>query len=1516
MSRISVRGAKENNLKEIDVEIPHGKLTVITGISGSGKSSLVRDVLQREGQRMYLETFSAYTRSRLGKIRPAKITGIDGMLPVISVGQTDIQANRRSTAGTFSDIAPLLRQLFARYNDQGLPLLRNRFSFNSDKGWCCHCKGLGIEEYIDLEKLVGNPEKSLRDGALVITLPNGYTIYSQVTIDELDRVCRSEGFSVDDPWKDLTDRQRKVILYGSKRVKVLYGKHSLESRMRWSGMTARPREEAYYRGIIPVMEDILKRDRNDNILRFVSSRVCSVCNGRRLSEESLAVTWKGKNYSYYDLLPFEELKSELENSTNLRSGEAELVDELKNRLARLCGLSVGHIAAGRLSETLSQGELRRMRLAQLNSSGLTGVLYLFDEPSIGLHPRDVAMLIESLYGLVEHGNTVVVVEHNEQLIKAAQHIIELGPGAGSKGGELIYSGTIDRLLSGKIDTPTGKMLSSVFSFDSVSGNGDKPQTFEIAISKKHNIVNQRFTFARERLNVIVGVSGAGKSTLVSGGLASCKEFKRVVHIDQRPIGRTSRSNPATYTGMFDHIRKLFAATPLAREKGFTAAHFSFNSKQGQCPACKGTGTSVIGMHIFDDIVQVCSVCRGTRYKSDILTVTYRGKNIHEVLQLTVSDALGFFDSESAPYLYLKALNQLGLGYLHLGQSSTTLSGGEAQRIKLASSLYDSANTGLLYILDEPTTGLHAADIARLVDALREIIARGNTVVVVEHDKQVIAMADWIVDIGPEGGNRGGKRLFAGALYDFLTNHTSPTVRELAVSNRFTLTHPVSKKPEIALAGIRTNNLTGFDLDIPAGQVVVFTGRSGSGKSSLLLHTLHAEGQRLFTENLSSFRRLQLKLQRGAVVDTVIGMMPTVAVEAEPAYPDIRATVASISGIYDLLRLLFSRYAVGNSDQRYTAADFSLSNENSVCPACEGSGFEKICKPDSLLANRRKGVFDGALINHKTVSYFLDQRNKYRSILIAMAKNRGINLSKPWNELGDEERELILFGTGSVEYSVEWEYKRKNNVGIHEFTDVWEGLCRLIEKEYRIHYPSVRGKNALSLLSDIPCSVCNGNRLKPELLNATFAGKNIAQTVALPVEFLLREVKSHSYGAISDALRRQLAEKLSFLNSAGMGAVPLNRPARWLSFGELKWIRLCSILSLQLSGITIILDEPSSGLDSRARLHLVNIIEEAKQRGNTILIGDHRPELVGIADRVIELGPESGSSGGTICFDGKPSEINEHGAPVTFQILSGGNTLPLYPENKSVKPLAFISVTKLYPQTVNPIIGPLGCGKTRLLRAIERECRNRSEWNVWVVSADTPGGGAGSVVATRLGVWNDVRRAFARTDKAVTNGLTASEFGFNSSKAQCPVCKGRGRITVKLDLLPDVTEICPECNGMRYRPEWLDYRLEGKNPYEWLQLTVGDVRNSNIWSAKSKRIILSMIEAGLGYPTLGQEIDTLSLGERRRLALAQNVGLLKQKTIILFDDPFRGLDPISSQDIYKLFQMLVEEGHTVVYTATD
>ena len=696
-------------------------------------------------------------------------------------------------------------------------------------------------------------------------------------------------------------------------------------------------------------------------------------------------------------------------------------------------------------------------------------------------------------------------------------------------------------------------------------------------------------------------------------------------------------------------------------------------------------------------------------------------------------------------------------------------------------------------------------------------------------------------------------------------------------------------------------------------MVAFTGVSGSGKTSLLMGTLHAEGQRLFTENLSGFRRLQIKLQVAGQIENVVSMMPTVAVEADSHRPDIQSTVASISGIYDLLRLLFARFAENPDNKPVTAADFSFANEYSICKSCEGTGFVKKCDVNRIIANEKLPLLQGALSNHKTVTYFTEEKNKYRWILLAMANAQGIDLNKPWFELSSGEKEKILWGTSAEKYEANWEFKRKNNEGVHKFSEAWDGLCNLIEQEYRMHYPSTRGKNALELLNDSPCKSCNGFRLNSEMLKFTFAGRHIGETLLMTIDEFLNSFSHPDFLNVSSALLHQLKEKLEFVSNAGLGYLPLGRPAAWLSTGEIKWIRLGSILSSQQSGMCLILDEPSSGMDEKGRKHLVNALLKAKERGNTILFSDHQSDLILAADRIIELGPGAGTDGGKIVANISVAEIDDKKSPLTAKIINRKAEIKRkQKEINSLLPLFSVENDKIFPQRLNLITGPIGSGKTRKLEEFVKIAKNIDGYTTILANYVLSQSGGQSSIATRTGLINDLKKVFSQTSEAKERKVGEADFSYNAKKSQCPKCKGLGYITTSLDFLPNVKEICPDCNGKRYKDEYLQFSFNGKNINEWLSSTVDFMASQKFLSEKSRNLILWLQKVGLGYLCLGQETSTLSSGERRRLSLAENLANLKsKKAIIFFDSPTHGLDPQNVENLLQLFDSLIENGHTVV-----
>ncbi|MBN2206266.1 MAG: excinuclease ABC subunit UvrA, partial [Candidatus Aminicenantes bacterium] len=1019
MNRIVIRRAAEHNLRDIDVDIPHGKLTVVSGVSGSGKSSLVFDVVYREAQRRYLETFSSYARQFLGKLRRPEVGIVHGLSPAVAVSQRAASPGPRSTVGTLTEIHDDLRLLFARLgrSPDGSPLSRRMFSFNAPEGACPACRGLGVEDRIDPDLLIADPAKTLRRGALSLTTPNGYIIYSQVTMEVLDEVCRAHGFSVDIPWRDLTAAQREVVLNGSEKIRVRFGKHPLESRLRWTGIVAKPREEGVYKGILPVMETILRTKRNVNILRFARTLPCRACGGRRLRPESLTVTVDGRSIADFSALSVRALaeyfrRLELDASGRAAAEAAHSVrDSLLKKADLLERLGLGYLRLDRAAETLSGGEIQRIRLAAQAGSGLRGVLYILDEPTAGLHPAETARLLELLGELRDAGNSVLVVEHDEDVMRAADYLIDLGPGPGEAGGRVLYSGPakgiaeIPRGVSPTRDFLTGERRPAV-------GSRGRAGTGRILIkaARKHNLKGADVEFRLGALNVVTGVAGAGKSTLVhdvlaerlragrfgpgpdADGLSVEGAVRRVIEIEQSPIGRTPRSNPATYTKISDRIRDLFAALPESKAKGFGKGRFSFNVAGGRCERCQGAGLLQIGMHFLGDIDVVCPECEGRRFNDETLAVRDRGKSIHDVLEMSVAEAAAFYRGAPRLAADLGVLERLGLGYLKLGQSSTTLSGGEAQRVKLASELSRSASGPLLYIMEEPTTGLHRADVENLLAALQELVGAGRTVIAIENHPDVIRTADHVVDLGPGSGEDGGRVVASGTPDAIAACAESPTGRALrgettaAAAERGAWERPPTDADDpIVLEGVSTHNLRGIDVRIPFRKLTVVCGPSGGGKSSLAFDTLFAASRLRYIESFSSYVRTLIDKGGRADFAAARGLTPPVAVGRSSPSLNPRSTVGTMTEIYDYYRLLYARAGVAPPELRghpLSASMFSFNHEQGACPACKGLGTMTVTDPERLITDPAKSLLAGAMDGTKTGRFYGDPHGQFVGALKA------------------------------------------------------------------------------------------------------------------------------------------------------------------------------------------------------------------------------------------------------------------------------------------------------------------------------------------------------------------------------------------------------------------------------------------------------------------------------------------------------------------------------------------------------
>ncbi|MGW3490668.1 excinuclease ABC subunit UvrA [Streptomyces sp. NPDC001054] len=764
---VRVRGARENNLRDVDVDVPRDVLAVFTGVSGSGKSSLAFGTIYAEAQRRYFESVAPYARRLIHQVGAPHVGEITGLPPAVSLQQRRSAGSSRSSVGTVTTISNLLRMLWSRagtYPEGAERLDSDSFSPNTAVGACPACHGLGRVHRTTEELLVPDPSLTIREGAIA-AWPGAWQ--GKNLRDVLDAL----GYDVDRPWRELDPADREWILFTEETPTVTV------EPVREAGRVQRPYQGTYQsarRYVLKTFADSKSDALRAKAARFLASEPCPVCHGTRLKPEALAVTFAGRTIAETVRLPLTALAAMLREAGGGNTARV-LVEDLLPRVETVIGLGLGYLSLDRATPTLSAGELQRLRLASQLRSGLFGVVYVLDEPSAGLHPADTEALLDVLHGLKQAGNSVFVVEHHLTVMRHADWLVDVGPGAGEHGGEVLHSGPVGGLQ---------EVTASVTRDYLFGGPRPRPAPpreptgwVRLRGVRKHNIEGVDVRVPLGVLTAVTGVSGSGKSTLVPDVLAGALDARargedpgpeapytalegaegvqRVVRVDQRPIGRTPRSNLATYTGLFDTVRKVFAATDEAKARGYGAGRFSFNNSGGRCETCQGEGFVSVELLFLPSTYAPCPDCHGARYNPDTLAVRYRGRNIADVLGLTVESAADFFADVPAVARSLRTLLDVGLGYLRLGQPATELSGGEAQRIKLATELQRVHRGHTAYILDEPTTGLHPADIDVLLRQLNRLVDAGDTVVVVEHDMAVVASADWVVDLGPGGGDRGG-----------------------------------------------------------------------------------------------------------------------------------------------------------------------------------------------------------------------------------------------------------------------------------------------------------------------------------------------------------------------------------------------------------------------------------------------------------------------------------------------------------------------------------------------------------------------------------------------------------------------------------------------------------------------------------------------------------------------------------------------------------------------------------------
>jgi len=821
---VQVRGARVHNLKNVSVDIPRNALVVFTGISGSGKSSLAFGTLYAEAQRRYFESVSPYARRLIDQVAIPDVDSIEGLPPAVALQQQRGATSTRSSVGSISTLSNLLRMLFSRVGDypRGQPMLyAEDFSPNTPQGACPTCHGLGSIYDVTEASMVPDTSLSIRDRAIAAWPPAWHG-------QNLRDILVTLGYDVDAPWRKLPKRDRDWILYTDEQPTVpVYAGYTPGQTQR----ALRRKEEPSYRGTFTgVRRYVLQTFRTTKsalmkkrAMRFMSSAQCPTCHGKRLKREALSVKFADRDIAALSHLPLHELSALLDQTVAAGTGRKpwpqekriaaeRIVANFRVRVATLKDLGLGYLSLERSTPTLSPGELQRLRLATQIRSNLFGVVYVLDEPSAGLHPSDTEALLHALQQLKEGGNSLFVVEHDLEVMRRAEWIVDVGPDAGSSGGRVLYSGPLDGLRA-VTESHTARYLFA--GNEPVSRQVREPRGWlQLQGITRNNLYDLNVAFPLGVLTVVTGISGAGKSSLVSAALtdlfadrvaghksatqedatdeppseaapattgritAGGELIRRVVAVDQKAIGRTPRSNLATYTGFFDDVRRLFAGTADAKKHRYSASRFSFNVQGGRCPTCEGEGLVCIELLFMPSVYAPCPACRGSRYQDSTLEVHYRGKNIAEVLSLSVDAACDFFEDREAIHRPLQLLKDIGLGYLRLGQPATELSGGEAQRVKLATELQRIPRGATLYVIDEPTIGLHPADVDRLMVQLEALVEAGNTVILAEHEMRVAATADWIIDLGPGAGDAGGRIVAEGTPKEIAANPNSKTAAYL------------------------------------------------------------------------------------------------------------------------------------------------------------------------------------------------------------------------------------------------------------------------------------------------------------------------------------------------------------------------------------------------------------------------------------------------------------------------------------------------------------------------------------------------------------------------------------------------------------------------------------------------------------------------------------------------------------------------------------------------------------------
>ncbi|MEM6600234.1 MAG: excinuclease ABC subunit UvrA, partial [Verrucomicrobiota bacterium] len=1461
---ITVRGAAQNNLKNLDFELPLGQFTVITGPSGSGKSSLAFDTLYAEGQRRYAETFSPYTRQFLERMDKPRVDQIEGIPPAIALSQANSIRTSRSTVGTMTEIADHLKLLMPRkarlfhpdtgreirpwkpeelaehlikeypdqrlligvtidfqsttswdsitatLNKQGITrhLIQDQiqrldespakatngtqsiaaiitrltaeadnktrlaeaittafplgsgtlwilpngktkesdkhyfsnswkcpdtgktftkpssslFSFNNPLGACPQCRGFGRTVDIDYDLALPDRNLSIQAGVVKPFQTESNAVCQQ----DLEAGCKRKKIPLDVPFHKLKAAQQKFVIDGEPGEGYENRWYGVKGFFRWL-------ESKTYKVHVRVL-----------LARYRAYRTCDACGGTRFQPEVLYWKLRDKHLAKINELSLSQLENFLESLEANDKTERILLDQCRSRVHFLNQVGLGYLTLNRAARTLSGGEIQRVNLTTCLGSSLVGSLFVLDEPSIGLHPRDTMQLIDTLQELTRRGNTTLVVEHDEQFMRAADNILELGPGRGESGGDLVYLGPAAKLPVQK-KSLTGAYLAGHKRIELPQQRRIIPAKHPRLVFKgaeKNNLQQVDCQIPLRRFTAITGVSGSGKSTLLRdivykhlqqklnhpvedpGIIKSVTGYKSVkeVHIvDQTPLAKTPRSTPLVYMGCYDSVRSLFARTDEAQSRGLRPSSFSFNSGDGRCTRCMGTGYEKITMQFLSDLYVTCPVCEGKRFQKHVLEIKWQGKSIYDVLELTIDEALEFFgnllddlepaDQKDARNVIasIRLLQEVGLGYLRLGQPLTQLSGGESQRIKLVSHLTAAVNhksdggsaSDTVLILDEPTTGLHFDDIAILIQVLQRIVDNGMTLLVIEHNLDLIKCADHIIELGPEAGDAGGCIVTTGTPEEVCKvkgSHTATYLKPLLFNRNTKALNSKSEKTrskrsgvptlkgvgnnsqsEIQVSGARHHNLKNINVTIPRDQMVVVTGLSGSGKSTLAFDLLFSEGQRRYLDCLNTYARQFVEQLEKPEVDAITGLPPTVAIEQRTTRGGAKSTVATVTELYHFLRLLYSKVGVQHDPDTGEAAVQQSNQEIS-------ERIRKAVKKDDLallapLVRQRKGIYTeiGKWAQRKNLPFLrvdgkwidpsefqpldrykehsidavlgnLTPDTKQLEVLVNLALEMGKGTLYTVDNSSQEtlySTELFCPGTGRSFEALDPRLFSYNSP--YGWCPTCQGYGTIAKVSVDPHLTGMEHEAAVEAAREeseemTVCPDCKGTRLNEVAAAVHFAGRPVTEWNHLSVSEFAKEFNKVKLSKRDQEITRdilpEISQRLKFLDHVGLGYLQLDRSAPTLSGGESQRIRLAAQLGSNLQGVLYILDEPTIGLHPRDNQQLLEILTALKNRGNSLVVVEHDDDTMKQADRVIDLGPGAGVNGGTIVAQGNWKELTE------------------------------------------------------------------------------------------------------------------------------------------------------------------------------------------------------------------------------------------------------------------------------------